>query len=117
MIVRQSAVAAAVTSSAVVVLRSGSSALLGLLLAGGLIASWAFVYARIVCAAAPFVWSQMMPPAALGAFTMPVIAVIAWVAGSWVWVLAASAAFLWVLWVTPDGRRALPARVQRWLDT
>ena len=115
--IRRSAIAAAAASSAIVVLGSGWLALLGLLLAGGLVASWGYVYARIVCAAAPFVWSRMLRMAAAGALAMPAITVLAWVAGSWVWLVVVGAALVWVLWVTPDGRPALPAHVQRWLHT
>jgi hypothetical protein len=113
--VRQSAVAVAVASSAIVVLGSGALALLGLFLAGGLVASWGYVYARTVCAAAPFVWSRMLRTAAVGTLAMPSIAVTAWLAGSRVWLLVAGVALVWVLWVTPDGRVALPSPVQRWL--
>lgn len=115
MVVRQSAVAAAVASSAIVVVDSGGVALLGLLLAGGLVASWGYVYARILCAAAPFVWSRMLRTAAAGALAMPAITVIAWLAGSGVWLLAVGVALVGILLVTPDGKVALPSQVQRWL--
>ena len=115
--IRRSAIAAAVASSAIVVLGSGGLALLGLLLAGGLVASWGYVYARIVCAAAPFAWSRMLRMAAAGALAMPAITVIASLAGSGVWLLGGAAALAWVLSVTPNGNVALPSQVQRWLHT
>jgi hypothetical protein len=115
MTIRQSAVAAAVVSSAIVALGSGGLVLLGLLIAGGLAASWGYVYVRVVCAAGPFVWSRMLRTAAVGALAMPAITVTAWLVGSGVWLLVAGVALAWVLLVTPDGGIALRSRVQRWL--
>lgn len=106
---------AALASSAIVVVSSSGLMLLGLLLAGGLLASWGYVYSHTVCAAEPFVWSQMMRTAAVGALGMPTIAVIAWLAGPGVWLLVGCAAWVWVLLVTRDGRVALPGQVRKWL--
>ena len=50
MVARTCASAAALVSSAIVVVSSGSLTLLGLLLAGGLLASWGYVYSRAPCA-------------------------------------------------------------------
>jgi hypothetical protein len=67
-----------------------------------------------MCAAEPFVWSQMMPTAVKGALAMA-IAAVAWLAGPGVWVLVGGVAFAWVLLVTRDGRVALPSQMRQWL--
>jgi hypothetical protein len=117
MMVRRFAVAAALASSAFVVAGSGGRVLLGLSLVGGLMASWGYVYARTVCAAAPFVWSQLLRTAGVGALAMPTITAIASLAGTAAWLLVGAAGSVWLVMVTPDGKAALPTRVRRWLHT
>ncbi len=94
-----------------VVLDSGFGTLVGWLLAGALIAAWACVYARALCAGRPLDWRKLGSAAVWGAVSMPVLAIAARMGGSTVWFLAAAAGSGWIALVTPQGY--LPTGLQQ----
>lgn len=100
---RRTWLAAGVLSSGLVVLHSGPISLVGWLLAGAVTASWAYVYARSLCAGMRLDRLQLVRVAGWGAMAMPPLAVAARSAGTAVWLVAGVAMVVWTVLVTPDG--------------
>jgi hypothetical protein len=95
--------------SGFVALTSGPLSVVGWLLAGALIGSWAYVYVRIMCAGNAGDWFQLVRAAVWGALGMPVLAVTARVLDA-VWLLAGVVIVVWAVLVTPEGH--MPDRVK-----
>jgi len=113
---RQEALIAVSTFSAVlIVVDSGWLSLVGWLLAGALMGSWAYTFVRAVCAMQPIQWPQLARAACCGALVMPCLAVVARLGGSGVWLIVGGGAVAWAMLVTPTGR--VPPRVREHLGT
>jgi hypothetical protein len=105
---RPTSLAVGMLFSGFVALTSGPLALVGWLLAGALIGSWAYVYVRIMCAGSEADWFQLVRAAVWGALAMPVLAVTARVVDA-VWLLAGVVIVVSAVLVTPEGH--MPDRV------
>jgi hypothetical protein len=101
---RHPGLALAAVPAFIVGIGSGALALLGWVLAGALLATWGYVYARTFCGGRPLNRSQLLRIAALGALSMPMIAALSWLVGSSLWLFVVGIALIWMVLVTPTGR-------------
>lgn len=106
---RPTVLAVGVLFSGFVALTSGPLAMVGWLLAGALIGSWAYVYVRVMCAGNAVDWVQFFSAAVWGALALPVLAVTGRVVDT-LWLLAGLGIVVWAVLVSPQGR--MPDRVK-----
>ena len=100
---RRLAVGFAAIGSVIIAVLFGVGALVGTLLAGVVLSSWAFVYAHVMCAGEQPDLQAMTRTAAWGACSAPIVVVACTLLGSPAVALTVVVAGLWVAAVTPTG--------------
>jgi len=100
---RRLALGSAAISSVTIAMLLGVDALVGTLLAGVVLSSWAFVYAHVMCAGEHTDLQAMTRTAAWGACSAPTVVVVCTLLGAPAVVLTVVVAGVWVAAVTPSG--------------